>query len=230
MGSNEPGFDPGRYLTKISGKDYLEVKWRLVWIRTNEPDAKIETQLVSVTEQQAIFKATVTLSSGAVATGYGSETPRDFGDFIEKAETKAVGRALGMLGYGTQFSYDFDEDHRIVDSPVQRPQELPPRDRTTTQNAIPPHQNGNGNGHQPPANGQAATPRQIQFIESLARDKGINLTALDEASDATYGVPYSQLDKRNASSFIEWLNARPVHVPGADPDPMFGKNPDRFTH
>ena len=38
----------------------------------------------------------------------------------EKAETKAVGRALAMLGYGTQFAPELDEGERIVDSPVER--------------------------------------------------------------------------------------------------------------
>jgi ssDNA-binding Zn-finger/Zn-ribbon topoisomerase 1 len=58
------------------------------------------------------------------------ESKRDFGDFIEKAETKAVGRALAMLGYGTQFAADeLDEGQRIVDSPEERnrkkPQDMP---------------------------------------------------------------------------------------------------------
>jgi hypothetical protein len=133
-------FEPSRYLVQLKGKDYLEVKWRLVWLRNNEPNATIETELISLTDQQAVFRATVKTPAGASATGFGSETPKDFGDFIEKAETKAVGRALGMLGYGTQFSYEFEEAHRIVDSPVERPQlnNVPPRARTTSQNTVAP--------------------------------------------------------------------------------------------
>lgn len=118
---SEQGFDPGRYLTKVSGKDYLEVKWRLVWLREAHPDAVIETEVVRVEPDFALFKATVSLRDGGSATGYGSETYGDFGDFIEKAETKAVGRALGMLGYGTQFCDDFDfgaDRGRVVDSPI----------------------------------------------------------------------------------------------------------------
>ena len=39
----------------------------------------------------------------------------------EKAETKAVGRALAMLGYGTQFAADeLDEGERIADTPIDR--------------------------------------------------------------------------------------------------------------
>jgi hypothetical protein len=78
-------------------------------------------------DSHAIFKATVCVPAeapgemGALATGYGSETASDFGDFIEKAETKAVGRALAALGLGTQFCDDFAEDGSVTDSPVQRP-------------------------------------------------------------------------------------------------------------
>jgi len=58
---------------------------------------------------------------GGVATGTKSEKAASFPDFIEKAETGAIGRALAALGYGTQFTGDeWDEAHRIVDSPVDR--------------------------------------------------------------------------------------------------------------
>ncbi|HTD18454.1 MAG TPA: hypothetical protein VK667_02885, partial [Ktedonobacteraceae bacterium] len=40
--------------------------------------------------------------------------------YIEKAETGAIGRALAALGYGTQFAPELNEEHRIVDSPVER--------------------------------------------------------------------------------------------------------------
>ncbi|MGH2481156.1 MAG: hypothetical protein ACRDHW_15985, partial [Ktedonobacteraceae bacterium] len=56
-----------------------------------------------------------------VATGTKSEKAASFGDFLEKAETGAIGRALAALGYGTQFTgEEFDERHRIVGSPVNR--------------------------------------------------------------------------------------------------------------
>jgi hypothetical protein len=37
---------------------------------------------------------------------------------MEKAETGAIGRALALIGYGTQFAPEMDEEDRIVDSPV----------------------------------------------------------------------------------------------------------------
>jgi hypothetical protein len=124
----EKKFDPAQYLKKLGGKDYLEVKWRLLWAQMeNEADLSIETELhtLDMDRQFALFKAKVTEGrTGKVATGWGSETRSDFGDFIEKAETKALGRALGALGYGTQFAddWDFDPENvgKLVDSPVER--------------------------------------------------------------------------------------------------------------
>ncbi|MFT4039577.1 MAG: hypothetical protein QM692_15425, partial [Thermomicrobiales bacterium] len=100
------GFDPTPYLRQLRGRgggDYLDVKFRLLWLRKEHPDAELITEMVEHDAQMAIFKATVTLRTGGKATGYGSETASDFPDFIEKAETKAIGRALNALGFGAQF-------------------------------------------------------------------------------------------------------------------------------
>jgi len=124
MNEQEPGvggggkFDPTRHLRQLRGRggssDYLDVKWRLVWLRSEHPDAQITTEHVTITSDMAIFKARVTIPEGGSATGYGSESSGDFTDFIEKAETKALGRALIALGYGTQFAQEFGEAHLAV--------------------------------------------------------------------------------------------------------------------
>ena len=115
-------FNPNDHMMKLKGKDYLQVAWRLVWFREDHPDFGINAEALTITEDHAIFKATITNPDGIqVSSGHGSESKRDFGDFIEKAETKAIGRALAMLGYGTQFAADeLDEGERIVDSPINR--------------------------------------------------------------------------------------------------------------
>lgn len=116
MSDNDAGgrFDPARYVRRLRGRggpvDYLDVKWRLVWLRQDHADALIATELVTFSADLAIFKAVVTIPNGGSASGYGSETARDFTDYIEKAETKALGRALAALGYGTQFARDFEDD------------------------------------------------------------------------------------------------------------------------
>lgn len=113
-------FNPKEHMMKLKGKDYLEVKWRLVWFREDHPDYGIHTELIEMDDKHAVFRAAITNAEGRhVSSGTGSESVKDFGDFIEKAETKAVGRALAMLGYGTQFDPDLEEGNRIVDAPVE---------------------------------------------------------------------------------------------------------------
>ncbi|MDQ3167664.1 MAG: hypothetical protein M3P94_03335 [Chloroflexota bacterium] len=172
-------FDPSRHIRKVSGADYLEVKWRLVWLREVDPDASIVTESISIDERIAIFKATVKTTSGGVATGYGSETPNDFRDYIEKAETKAIGRALAALGFGTQFAPDLNEGDRIVDAPVQRPvvngnstsangplrqQVQQPRPEQPT------YTGGGGDATRKP------TPGQVKFLEDLLEQLGYHMS------------------------------------------------------
>ena len=80
-------FDPSRYLRKLAGREYLEVKWRLLWLRTEHPDAAMETEMVRLEDGFALFKARVAIPGGGEATGWGSETRQDFFDFVEKAES-----------------------------------------------------------------------------------------------------------------------------------------------
>jgi hypothetical protein len=107
-------FDPTKYLKtiKVRGgtqQTYLPVTARLLWLRADHPDAQLITEALRLDEKSAVFRATVTLPGGAVAVGHGSETAGEFGDFIEKAETKAIGRALTALGYGTEFAEGQDD-------------------------------------------------------------------------------------------------------------------------
>ena len=114
-------FNPSEHLISLKGKDYLQVMYRLIWFREEKPNWCIETVALKHDEKGAVFTAKVYDDHGVLKScGHGSETKSDFGDYLEKAETKAVGRALAMLGYGTQFAPELDEGSRIVDSPVQR--------------------------------------------------------------------------------------------------------------
>ena len=115
-------FNPNERMMKLKGRDYLQVAWRLVWFREEHPDWSIDTNILEADAEHAVMKCVICDENGAQkCAGHGSESKRDFGDFLEKAETKAVGRALAMLGYGTQFAgAELDEGERIVDSPIDR--------------------------------------------------------------------------------------------------------------
>lgn len=106
-------------LLNLRGKEYLEVKYRLVWFREDHPDWSIETQLVSVTDVSAYAKATVRDDQGRlIATSHKYESIQGFPDFIEKAETGAIGRALALIGYGTQFCADELDEGKNAEPPA----------------------------------------------------------------------------------------------------------------
>jgi hypothetical protein len=109
-------------LLSLRGKDYLEVKYRLVWFREDHPDWSIETLLLQVTDKSCLAQAIIRDSSGGIkGMAHKFEDLKGFGDFIEKSETGAIGRALALCGYGTQFCADeLDEGDRIVDAPAVR--------------------------------------------------------------------------------------------------------------
>src|SRR6266446_1628253 len=144
-------FNPNDHIIQIKNRggaaDYLPVQWRLVWFREQCPEGTIETEMVHLdlnreTEEDGyawnndtrrsekivkhangfvVFRAAIKDGKGGSATATKSEKAASFPDYIEKAETGAVGRALAMLGYGTQFTGDeLNEEHRIVDAPVDR--------------------------------------------------------------------------------------------------------------
>ena len=194
-------FDPSKHLSKVGGSDYLEVKWRLVWLRETHPDAAIETDLVCHADDVAVFRATVSVPGGGSATGWGSESVGDFRDYIEKAETKAIGRALAALGFGTQFCPDFDfgaAANRIVDTPIDF---ASTRGRRLAAAQEQPDRRVAGVNH-------PATPRQLKFIEAIGREAGLDEEALNEEATRTYGLPVVELTRRDASALIERLQAR----------------------
>lgn len=112
----------------MNGKAYLDVQYRVLWMREEHPDWSIETEFLTLGADVAVAKATVRDAGGKVLSqGTKQETPLTFKKgYVEKAETGAIGRALGFAGYGTQFALDLDEADEngndnpvIADSPVQ---------------------------------------------------------------------------------------------------------------
>ncbi|MBW3634292.1 MAG: hypothetical protein KY456_14820 [Chloroflexi bacterium] len=201
--SVETPFEPARFLTRVNGSDYLEVKWRLVWLRDQHPDATVETELVSHNENTAVFRARVAIPGAGSSTGWGSETAGDFRDYLEKAETKALGRALAALGFGTQFCPDFEFGAavgRVVDAPVKvasqsRSSASASRQDAASVAAIGPD--------------QPATQRQLRYLQAVAREAGLDGGALDERAVQEFGVQAAALSRRDASALIDLIQSRP---------------------
>ncbi len=112
-------------LMDLKGKSYMQVAYRLQWFVEENPNYSIETNYLTLTDEQCVAHTTVTLFDkdnkiNKRVTGTKKETKKDFADFVEKAETGSLGRCMILLGYGTQYALaDLDEGTRLADSPLE---------------------------------------------------------------------------------------------------------------
>jgi hypothetical protein len=119
-----------KYLIKMQGgKLYMPVAYRIVWFRDELGDEwGIRTKLIEGGHEAgfATVHAEIVNPEGRViASGMKTESKQDFAaGWTEKAESGSIGRALGFMGFGTQFTPELDEGSRIVDSP--QPARQPP--------------------------------------------------------------------------------------------------------
>ena len=98
--------------TNIKGKEYAEVNQRIKAFRMVYPDGFINTELVSNENGVCIFRALVGRYTENGIDWLGSGTAFEKQDasfinktsYIENCETSAVGRALGMAGFGIDTS------------------------------------------------------------------------------------------------------------------------------
>lgn len=99
--------------TAIKGKDYAEVNQRIKAFRMVYPDGFISTEMLQNENGVCIFRAEVGYQADngdgnvlGVGTAYEKEGSSFINktSYIENCETSAVGRALGMAGFGIDTS------------------------------------------------------------------------------------------------------------------------------
>ena len=95
--------------TDIKGKEYAEVNQRIKAFRMVYPQGSIRTEMLSNENGVCVFRATVWDETNTLlATGHAYEkedsTFINKTSYIENCETSAIGRALGMAGFGIDVS------------------------------------------------------------------------------------------------------------------------------
>jgi hypothetical protein len=112
------------HLVKMKGgKLYAPVYVRIALFREEHPVSDgwgINAEIINTDEASCLARAEIVDPQGrVVSTGHKREHKAHFPDYEEKSLTGAVGRALLMAGYGTQYALDeLDEGERIVDAPI----------------------------------------------------------------------------------------------------------------
>lgn len=115
-------------LLDLKGKDYLQVPWRVLWFREEYPLGRIESEIIKETDKYVIYKATISVPDQngqylKLSDSIKREDYAHFADAHEKASTGAVGRALALCGFGTQFAPELSEEDRIADAPLEKKRE-----------------------------------------------------------------------------------------------------------
>lgn len=166
--------------TPIQGREYAEVNQRIKAFRMVYPSGAIITDMVSNEGGVCVFRATI-YDDEAKVIGTGTAYEKEASNFINKTsyiencETSAVGRALGMCGFG-------------IDTSVASAEEV--------QNAI----NNQGEKAEPE---RKATPKQLEIIckvyvgENLAKLLEANgITAIEELTMAKASDIIGKLKKK----------------------------------
>ena len=103
---------------EIKGQKYAKVNQRIMAFRSVFPEGFIKTQIVSLEDGVVVIRAEVGNEDKVLGVGTAFEEQSanyiNRVSFVEVCETSAVGRALGMAGFGTDMAVASAEEMQSV--------------------------------------------------------------------------------------------------------------------
>lgn len=108
---------------------------RVVWLRSIAPGSTIATDVVRIESDTVVIAAAVTLADGTAASGIAAEMPADHSSLaaaLETAETRAIGRALDVLG----LLLPPGDEPRTRPEPLRQPERARPAPRSEEPPAV----------------------------------------------------------------------------------------------
>lgn len=154
--------------TDIKGKEYAEVNQRIKAFRSVFPNGSIESEIVSYENGTVVMKAIAKDEEGKIL-GVGHAYEHENSSFINKTsaiencETSAVGRALGMVGFGIDVSIaSYEEVANAIENQntmkAKKAMETTPKTEDEAK--------------------KKCTEAQVSFLEKLVADKHYNIEEL----------------------------------------------------
>ncbi len=168
-------FNPLDYVIRTRGqRDYLEVKYRVLWLRREHPTARIRSECLEHSDSFALFRVTIDLGEKGSAEGHGSEFRDSFLNFIEKAETRALGNALDNLGFSTDAAFLAAGQKPPLD---ERPQSSGRREREPIPSTVttPPQPRPDYDGFWREVRGMGFLPQEVLGLFGVRDLRGVNL-------------------------------------------------------
>lgn len=111
--TRRPGDKPVDYIVRLRGQaggytpyqERTEIRYRLLWLRQEHPEARIYSECVHHNNGVALFKVRIDLGEKGYAEGHGAESRETTNNYVERAETWALGNALDILGYSVEAAF-----------------------------------------------------------------------------------------------------------------------------
>ena len=170
-----------KHLREIGAGDSAQATMlRVVWLRREMPGAVIDTEAVKIERDLVVIRAVTTLADGTAGSGFAAELTEDHPSLaiaLETAETRAIGRALDVLG----LILPPETEPRPKPEPIRQPE------RAKTQPAAAPVE-----PEDPPAVVDAlrraarSQPRSIHAVEQPDAEEPV---ARSTAGDVRFTVP-----------------------------------------